>query len=185
MKKIFLDPGHGSTDVGATFRGVFEKDLCLQIAFATAYHMCREHEVFMTRYTDQYIGITRRCEMANEKKADLFISIHCNADPDPDLPGMHEAKGEEIWICPGSKRGRALATAIGKHLDVVMPEEPWRGVKEDDLGVVVMTDMPACLIETAFIDNSESQRRLKDLNTQLAIAAAIAAGVRDYFVITL
>jgi N-acetylmuramoyl-L-alanine amidase len=185
MKKIFLDPGHGSTDVGALFRGVCEKDLVLQIAFATAYHLCRDHQVFMTRYTDEYVGITKRCEMANAKKADIFISVHCNADPDPDLPGMREAKGQEIWICPGSVKGRALADAIGKNLRVVMPDEPWRGVKEEEFGVLVMTAMPACLIETAFIDNSESQRRLKDLNTQLAIAAAINAGVREYFALGL
>jgi N-acetylmuramoyl-L-alanine amidase len=182
MKRIYIDPGHGSVDVGATFRGVYEKDICLQISFALAYHLCRDHEVFMTRYTDQHVSIPTRFEMANEKQADIFVSIHCNADADPDHPGMYEAKGQEILISPGSRRGRALAGAIAKHLVQAMPEEPWRGIKErGDLGVLVLTHMPAILVETAFIDNSESVRRLKDLHVQLEIAESIATGVRDYF----
>jgi N-acetylmuramoyl-L-alanine amidase len=61
------------------------------------------------------------------------------------------------------------------------PDEPWRGIKEEDLGVLRLTKMPAVLIEVGFIDHhSQTVRRLKEPSVQREIAAAIATGVGAY-----
>lgn len=82
IKTIVIDPGHGGRDSGAIGpRGTLEKDLNLTISRALAEALERENRfrVIMTRYDDIYLPLEDRTTMANKVKADLFISIHCNA----------------------------------------------------------------------------------------------------------
>jgi N-acetylmuramoyl-L-alanine amidase len=95
--------------------------------------------------------------------------------------GMAEAKGREIWVYPGSV-SRVLAGHIAVALEDVMPDEPWRGVKEGNLAVLRLTRMPACLVEVGFIDNSETVRKLAQASTQYEIAQAIAYGIDRYLI---
>lgn len=135
------------------------------------------HEVRFTRLDDSFVGLTKRCDMANRHGADLFVSIHLNADPDDDSLGTHEAKGAEIWVYPGAKRSRAVAESIAREIRSRFPDEPFRGVKEDDMAVLTMTEMPAVLIEVGFIDNSTTVRQLASELVQELVARCIAAGV--------
>jgi N-acetylmuramoyl-L-alanine amidase len=179
--KICLDAGHGGHDPGATFNGVLEKTIALEMA--QRLRIClfgKGHEVRLTREDDVFISIGSRARFANLMKADLFICLHMNADPDEDIPGMKEARGAEIWIYPKSRRGGMLAQAIGARIVGAFPDEPWRGVKEEEFGVLVMTSMPAVLIEMGFIDHSETSRRMADPIVQRVMAEAIAQGVEDY-----
>ncbi|MDH3215259.1 MAG: N-acetylmuramoyl-L-alanine amidase [Candidatus Krumholzibacteria bacterium] len=79
---VVLDPGHGGKDNGKMGgNGVLEKDVNLRIAEKTR-ELLREElnvEVIMTREDDRLLSLTRRTEIANEGKGDLFISIHCNS----------------------------------------------------------------------------------------------------------
>jgi N-acetylmuramoyl-L-alanine amidase len=179
--KICIDPGHGGHDPGATFNGVLEKTIALEVArrLRDCLHT-KGHAVGLTREADTYVPIAWRARLANLMKADIFICLHMNADPDEDLPGMKEARGAEIWIYPKSRRGGMLAQAIGCRLMERFPDEPWRGVKEEEFGVLVMTFMPAVLIEMGFIDHSETSRRMADPIVQRAMAETIAQGVEDY-----
>jgi N-acetylmuramoyl-L-alanine amidase len=178
---ICIDPGHGGHDPGATFHGVLEKTIALQVSLRLRECLvARGHEVRLTREDDVYVSIGARARFANLMKADLFICLHMNADPDEDRPGMKEARGAEIWIYPGSRLGRMLAQWIGVRIVEDFPDEPWRGIKEEEFGVLVMTSMPAVLIEMAFIDHSETSRRMADPTVQTAVAETIAQGVEDY-----
>lgn len=136
--------------------------------------------VLMTRDSDVKVGLTDRCIFANTRGADLFVSVHLNADRDDDGPGTTEARGHEIWIWPGDLDSRALADAIAAQMKIVFPDEPFRGVKEGDLAVVRETNMTAVLIETGFIDHSETPRQLSDEAVQWEMARAIAIGVKNY-----
>ncbi|MCD4701271.1 MAG: N-acetylmuramoyl-L-alanine amidase [Candidatus Aegiribacteria sp.] len=80
---IVIDPGHGGRDPGAVgYAGTFEKDRALEIALLVRDILIirkPDLEVIMTRSTDCYVSLGARTRLANSMKADLFISIHCNA----------------------------------------------------------------------------------------------------------
>jgi N-acetylmuramoyl-L-alanine amidase len=79
--KIVIDAGHGGKDSGALGKRSKEKDLTLQISNKLAAYIETNYsdvDVLTTRTTDEFIPLFRRIQYANEEKADLFISIHCN-----------------------------------------------------------------------------------------------------------
>ncbi len=80
---VVIDPGHGGRDPGAIgFSGSYEKDRTLEIALLVRDILNIQRpdlEVVMTRTTDRYMSLGERTRLANSRKADLFISIHCNA----------------------------------------------------------------------------------------------------------
>ncbi len=84
VKKIALDPGHGGTDPGCLSpSGLKEKDVALDLARRLKLILETQggFEVFLTRETDSTLPLEKRTRLANEKQADLFISIHLNASP--------------------------------------------------------------------------------------------------------
>lgn len=81
VRNIMIDPGHGGKDPGAQGAyGTVEKDINLKFAKILGKKLA-EHgfNVSYTRTKDVFIPLEKRTEMANEQKADLFISVHCNA----------------------------------------------------------------------------------------------------------
>ncbi len=91
VKRIMLDPGHGGEDPGAVGpNGLKEKDVVLKIAHLVGKKLKEklEVEVLFTRTTDIFIPLAKRPALANSQKADLFVSIHLNASPDPHAKGI-------------------------------------------------------------------------------------------------
>ncbi|TRZ95438.1 N-acetylmuramoyl-L-alanine amidase [bacterium] len=82
LKKIVIDPGHGGYDPGAVGKsGLREKDINLDIAKRLSNLFRSEGvEVVMVRSTDMFVPLSSRVEIANRAKADLFLSIHTNAN---------------------------------------------------------------------------------------------------------
>jgi len=109
-------------------------------------------------------------ETANEWGADIFVSIHCNA-------ANTDARGTEVE-CYGGGAGEQLAQCIQSQIvDSIGTVD--RGVKYmPQLLVLKYTDMPAVLVETAFIDNDADCTLLKERTDDFA--AAIARGITDY-----
>ena len=109
-------------------------------------------------------------ETANDWGADIFVSIHCNA-------ANTTAQGTEVE-CYGSGTGEQLAQYIQSQIvDSIGTTD--RGVKYmPQLLVLKYTDMPAVLVEMAFIDNDEDAELLA--GKQDEFARAIARGVTDY-----
>lgn len=79
---IVIDPGHGGKDPGATGKkGTHEKTMALDTSLRLKKLLeAQGHTVYMTRTTDKYVPLADRTKSANAKKADLFISIHYNAN---------------------------------------------------------------------------------------------------------
>ena len=105
MKVIVIDPGHGGRDPGAVGPGgTEEKNVNLAIAHLVHTRLQQDYSVFMTRKNDETVTLTARSALANAKKADLFISIHCNAATNP------LANGTETYYA--SPTGAKLAKHI-------------------------------------------------------------------------
>ena len=91
LNRVVIDPGHGGHDQGtAGVKGLIEKDLVLDVALrvgALIEDRLRA-EVIYTRSTAVFVPLETRTGLANEKKADLFISIHANASSVPSVSGV-------------------------------------------------------------------------------------------------
>jgi N-acetylmuramoyl-L-alanine amidase len=181
--KICIDPGHGATKVGASFKGYYEAQIVLRIAqFLEVLLVDKGHTVFMTRRQTTYFTptLSTRADLANQVLADIFISLHTNADPDSDEPGMPEGRGEEIWTYPGSVGGRKLAEALQDSIDKIIPNKKFRGIKEGNFAVLRKTKMPAVLIELGFIDSILDLEVLSNPKAHRGIAKLIAEGIENY-----
>lgn len=89
VSRIVIDPGHGGKDPGAISNGLREKDVTLEIAERLAARLRKEgYEVFLTRDSDETVALEERTAYANRKKADLFISLHLNANRDTKARGI-------------------------------------------------------------------------------------------------
>ena len=80
--KIYLDPGHGGSDPGASGNGLLEKDVTLAIALKINDILLKEYagaETRLSRTTDKTVTLQERTDDANSWGADLFVSIHTNA----------------------------------------------------------------------------------------------------------
>ena len=91
IRKIVLDPGHGGKDPGAVGpRGTKEKDVNLRIAKSLKKKLEQNfsYQVVLTRSDDRYLGLAERTAIANMENADLFISIHVNANRNKRAYGM-------------------------------------------------------------------------------------------------
>src|SRR5580692_7065151 len=92
ISRIVIDPGHGGHDTGTIGpHGLMEKDLCLDVALRLGRLIEQKlpsAEVVYTRTDDTFVPLEERTSLANQAKADLFISIHANSSHDPDARGI-------------------------------------------------------------------------------------------------
>lgn len=89
--RIVLDAGHGGHDTGTIGpQGLLEKDLVLDVTkrLGALIESRMGAEVVYTRSDDNYVGLENRTQMANEHRADLFLSIHANSSPSSDASGV-------------------------------------------------------------------------------------------------
>lgn len=166
--RIFINPGHDvQLDPGACGNGLREADVVLAIGKRVENYL---RVVGFEVKLFQYDGLGEICYDANSWKADLFVSIHCNA-------ATGTAKGTETYSSGGMKSKR-LAEKIQAQLINSLPVVN-RGVKEANFYVLKNTEAPAVLVETAFIDNPDDAKLLVEKEDEFA--RAIARGVSDYF----
>lgn len=89
VRTIMVDAGHGGKDPGARGFGLMEKDVNLRMALILGKILKeRGFRVIYTRTTDDFLALEERTALANAKKVDLFVSIHCNAHTDPGMNGL-------------------------------------------------------------------------------------------------
>ena len=83
IKTVVIDAGHGGHDVGCIGSHSKEKDVTLALALKLGKYLEENYpdiRVVYTRKTDEFIELIERANIANRAKADLFISLHCNAN---------------------------------------------------------------------------------------------------------
>lgn len=195
-KVVYIDPGHGGTDSGATYSGVQEKTLNLQIArrLRDELNATGNYEVIMSRDSDKTVELSSRPLDANAKNADIFVSVHHNA-----MGGVNAgtARGIETFVHhntyptqvprnqlntndPRIRESAALADRV--HAQVISRSGLRdRGVKGLNLNVLRTTQMPAILVEYGFIDNPTELSVIRQAQFQQAVAEATKIGINQYF----
>ena len=123
---IAIDAGHGGKDSGAQSANqkVNEKDIALSVALRTGEIIRKRHpevKVVYTRKTDVYVTLNGRADIANKAKADLFVSIHCNAAE------SRKAYGAEVFVL-GSEENRTEANLNAAKLEnsVILLEKDYK-----------------------------------------------------------
>lgn len=177
--KVFINPGHDlELDPGAVnkFSGLREADVVAEVGWLVKSYLEAAGLEVMVLQSDSLNGETASrpsvCETANTWPADIFVSIHCNAAENT------AARGTETLCFNWYGMGAALAGCIQKQIVDSLGTLD-RGVKQrSDLTVLRRTDMPACLVEMAFISNEDDEELL--VNKKDEFARAIARGVTDY-----
>jgi N-acetylmuramoyl-L-alanine amidase len=122
--KIVIDPGHGGKDPGARgIGGTQEKDVVLAIArdLARRLRANPEIDVVLTREDDRFVSLEERTALANAAGADLFLSVHANANPHRSLRGI-----EVYYLNNTDNRGtlRLAAMENGLRWDPSDPSLP-------------------------------------------------------------
>jgi N-acetylmuramoyl-L-alanine amidase len=174
--KIFINPGHDvELDSGAVnpASGLREADVVLAVGkLLNDYLQTAGCETYLLQNDD----LNQVCAIANSWPTDLFVSLHCNAF-------NCLARGTETLIYSMGSESEVLARCVQNGLydtlSKIDQSLPDRGLKErPGLAVLKYTNMPAILVEIAFIDNADDVILLE--NYQDTIARAIARGITDY-----
>lgn len=175
---VFIDAGHGGEDGGCVKKGVLEKDINLEIAkLVQSKLQDLGYDVIMAREDDTFITKEDRVELANDSKADIYISIHQNSSDDTGVSGM-EVWYDETDVTRDNKRlAQLVRQQTAKSTQAV--ERELRG--NADFHVTGYTSMPACLIETGFLTNAKERGKLVTAEYQDQIASGIVEGIDYYF----
>ncbi|WP_141089102.1 N-acetylmuramoyl-L-alanine amidase family protein, partial [Campylobacter concisus] len=117
-KTIVIDPGHGGTDPGAVNGSLKEKTAGLGVAKKLGEILkSRGYKVYFTRSTDVFINLRSRTKFANDKMADLFVSIHANAAPNAaKAKSMHGI--ETFFLSPARSERSKNAAALENKSDI-------------------------------------------------------------------
>ena len=173
---VVLDPGHGGEAEGASYGGVQEKNLNLAIA-AQAAKLLEEAgvTVVMTRTDDSYVDLYDRSGLANDMNADLFVSVHCNANVDHD-----DATG--IYTCAYSEstNGWRLARLLHQTMRSATGADDFGMEERPNLAVLRTSLMPAALVECGFMSTPAELELLVQPEYQAKLARGIADGVLAY-----
>lgn len=173
---VCLDAGHGGDDVGAVgSQNRYEKDDNLRLTLLVAEKLKSDGiKVVLTRDDDTFISLEKRCDIANRKKAALFIALHRNS--------ADSGSGVEIWVkSTAPQEDMLLASGILENLENVGISKS-RGVKtgiisnaDGDYYINKNTDMPSCLVEMGFITNDNDNDLFDEKLNEYA--SAIANGI--------
>ena len=119
VRTIMLDPGHGGKDPGAVANGLREKDVNLRFVKILGKKLKEKgFHVIYTRTTDKFIALEQRTAMANVQKADLFLSVHCNANRSRSIHGLETyslnlAKSKDAVRIAARENSRGPALHLG------------------------------------------------------------------------
>ena len=176
-KVVVIDPGHSGIDSGAVgVNGIYEKDVVLNVAKAilklNESLFDNELNIYLTRYNDRLISLSDRSRLAKSLKADVFVSLHCNASP-------NASRGMEVYVHHSrNKKSIALGVSILNESTQKLGFEK-RGLKFANFQVLrkTISYCPSILVEMGFMTNSdEADYFLEPLNIR-AMALAVLMGL--------
>lgn len=149
--KVTLDAGHGGHDDGAHYDGHIEKNITLAIVLKVGklLEATPNFDVIYTRKTDVFIDLIERAEIANRSDANIFVSIHCNANV------KREAFGTETYVMGMTKIASNLAAAK-KENSVITLEKDYKQKYEGFDPNSPETMIGMTLMQEEYLENSIS-----------------------------
>lgn len=119
LKTVVIDAGHGGKDPGCSGVKYKEKDVALAVALKLGKFIeenCKDVKVVYTRTTDVFLELQERAAIANRNNANLFICIHCNANPNK------EAHGSETYVMGLHKTRGNLDVAKRENASILLED---------------------------------------------------------------
>jgi N-acetylmuramoyl-L-alanine amidase len=147
--KVALDAGHGAHDFGATYHGHIEKNIALAVVLKVGKILEKNPniEVVYTRKTDVFIDLVERANIANRADANIFVSIHCNANKNT------AADGCETYVMGLNKNASNLAVAKSENAVITLEKDykqKYEGFDPNNPGSMI----GVTLMQEEYLENS-------------------------------
>lgn len=163
VHKVVIDAGHGGKDPGAIGTHAREKDISLAIALKLGGYIEKyipDVKVIYTRTTDEFVELHKRAAIANDHKADLFISIHCNASK------YSSTSGTETYVMGLHKNAENLEVAKLENA-AILKEENYADMYEgfdpnQDEDYITLTLFQESFLEQSTMLAEEIQEQFRD-----------------------
>lgn len=198
---VAIDPGHGGYDGGASANGLKESSINLSIAkyFQQELSTYSGVTAYMTRTTDEYVGLSERVNRATKRGADVFISVHCNSSTSA------SARGSEVWVPNNSSYLNSATHGVGYSLgskildqltklglqkrgvytkDCTNNERYPDGSLSDYFTVIDESrraGIPGIIVEHAFVSNASDASYLGNDSNRKKLGIADATGVAQQY----
>ncbi len=201
---VFIDCGHGGTDLGAVAHSIREKDISLEVGLKIADQLrACGIMVGLSRETDVTVALDQRTSLANKQEADLFVSIHANATISKLHSGIETyffnptlLKSGDCFVLSSFEQEQADSLLREKcsksnHLAVCVHDALLKNVryqyavkdrriKSAVSQVLLGTQMPSILVEIGFVTHPREAKLLSQKSYQRQIAYGIASGILHY-----
>lgn len=183
---IVIDPGHdGIYDTGTSVGNYNEGDINLKISQKLKNILDEDYNVILTREDENFLGnsnhfvkkddLNQRIAIINNRKCDLFISIHQNFFP---YDAYH---GAEVHYNNINSFNKGVAFLLLNSIKMTL-NNTTREIKENnDVYILKHISKPGCLIECGFMSNKEELSKLIEDDYQNSMASAIKKGIDTYF----
>ncbi len=181
-KKIVIDPGHGSKDVGTSYNNIYEKDINLSISKFLEKELIKNGAtVILTREEDYDLSspntntrkksdFDNRIKLINESKSNLYISIHINNLDDKSYSGA-----QVFYTNDNEKLANTLQMELNK---LTYP----RSIKKmPNVYMYEKLNIKGVLIECGFLSNTNERNKLITENYQIQLAKTITNGIINYY----
>lgn len=207
---IVIDAGHGGRDSGSYSFGLKEKKITLDIARKAASRLRKfGYNVFLTRNSDRYLSVVDRFKLAQQLKADLFVSVHVNASA-----GTNSVAGLETHFLDGSpfldknrsckvygidkgkdlylrnllrdkiNASKVLSHSIQNSLLNLFSKKRInvvnRGVKKTVFRTLMRSRVPSSIVEVGFLTNKKEAKRLSTPFYRGCLAKGISDGIMRF-----
>lgn len=174
---IFIDAGHGGEDLGHTFDGVKEKEVCLNIAMLVgALLQTRGYSVLYSRNEDINATIQDRIIYANNTDADCYVSVHCNYNKYTD-----HFHGCETLYRKNDLRSASLAKSIQTKVVSAAGAKNLLVRGTDNNDELNAAKLPAVVVNVGYLSHEVERQLMNSSIYQQALASSICEGIDRYF----
>lgn len=185
-KVIYIDPGHGGKDPGATYKDIYESNINLSISLKLGNILEKNGAIVLYTRTGDYdlainnainrkrSDLSRRANVINESNCDMFISIHLNSI------ASSTWKGAQVFYDDINSENKKIAEIFQSVLKENL--KTTRKYKEmNDMYMYKRIKVPGVLVEVGFLSNPNERILLQDNTYQNKVSQSLYEGVIKYF----
>ncbi len=182
QKTVVIDASHGGSDTGDEAHGIREKDVTLAVAEQVRKQFEKtDIRVILTRTDDSFLATKTRIMLANDLKADFFVSIEVATNPENEKVNGMQAFYNGTYFIP-NVGGVELADLLEKGTSASTGAKV-NGIfaASDDKPVLKSTEVPAAVLEIGYISNAGEAQKLADPDYITRVAEGVAHAILDAY----